>query len=308
MKVAVAYGVSVGKTRELGEDRVAQGRLVLARRPNLTLELFSLGGETGGRRGVDPSVELAEHGGMAPESPWPCNHQAKHGRTTDAIEHDAEPAVDLDDVVNGGRRKARVVDSPSDVGLPLDHRHGDSLEEQLQDTVVRPGEHLGRPPFGDQRAQGGRYARHYQRERAPRTLPFSRRSQSMRNLAFRREGAARIDRPDRALTDARTIDSILRRGSVRDSPEGRIVFGGDLGSRPMCLEDRDPHPLPLLDPLDFRGDFNVPVRVGHRGDRAALLERRHRMSILDPPGAELRAAPCQARWNKRSDYRLKRMV
>src|SRR5213592_1801443 len=46
----------------------------------------------------------------------------------------------------------------------------------------------------------------------------------------------------------------------------------------------------LLDPVDIRGNLDVSVRVHHRGDRVALLERRDRGPVLDSNGMELESS------------------
>src|SRR5947199_1222541 len=66
-------------------------------------------------------------------------------------------------------------------------------------------------------------------------------------------------------------------------------------------EQRDTYQRALLDSGDVCGDLDVSVCVRHRGDRAALLERRDRGPIRDSNGMEFEPSPNPLDWVSEGD-------
>src|SRR5947208_1348390 len=66
-------------------------------------------------------------------------------------------------------------------------------------------------------------------------------------------------------------------------------------------EQRDTYRRALLDSVDVCGDLDVSVCVRHRGDRAALLERRDRGPIRDSNGMEFEPSPNPLDWVSEGD-------
>src|SRR5213595_1477106 len=66
-------------------------------------------------------------------------------------------------------------------------------------------------------------------------------------------------------------------------------------------EQRDADRCALLDSVDVRGNLDVSVRVRHRCDRAALLERRDRGPVRDSNGMEFEPSPNPLDWVSEGD-------
>src|SRR6266480_2965322 len=66
-------------------------------------------------------------------------------------------------------------------------------------------------------------------------------------------------------------------------------------------EQRDTDRCALLDSVDVRGNLDVSVCVRHRGDRAALLERRDRGPIRDSNGMEFEPSRNPLDWVSEGD-------
>src|SRR5437763_1937292 len=66
-------------------------------------------------------------------------------------------------------------------------------------------------------------------------------------------------------------------------------------------EQRDTYRRALLDSVDVCGDLDVSVRVRHRCDRAALLERRDRGPVRDSNGMEFEPSPNPLDWVSEGD-------
>src|SRR5881396_292671 len=80
----------------------------------------------------------------------------------------------------------------------------------------------------------------------------------------RRDNIARVPAStDRASTATSTKGPCLR---------GLPQHPADWFDHPCHLKQRHENGLARLEPFDVRGNLDVPVRVSHRGNRAALLE------------------------------------
>jgi hypothetical protein len=98
---------------------------------------------------MEAGVELGEETGVAECCPRPGPDVVRHGGAVESLIDEAETALDVYHVADGGSGQPGDMDGSGHSGFVLDRTLCEPVAEELEDLILSPGVDLGGAAFCD---------------------------------------------------------------------------------------------------------------------------------------------------------------